>query len=70
MAKVELRDMKKHKPLIDEDGEVHELLMEDIRRFRPASEVLSPTLLEKLAGRRRGPQKAPTKKRIKDADQK
>jgi predicted restriction endonuclease len=36
------------KPLIDEDGEVRELLLEDIRKFRPAAEVLPPSLLTTL----------------------
>lgn len=30
------------KPLIDKAGEVRELLLEDIRKFRPAIEVLPP----------------------------
>ena len=45
--------MRKRKPLIDDDGEVRELLMEDIRRFRPAAEVLPPALAEKLGVRLR-----------------
>ena len=36
------------KPLTDEEGEVRELLMEDIRQFRPALEALPPSLLAKL----------------------
>jgi hypothetical protein len=40
--------MKKRKPLTDESGEVRELLMEDIRRFRPMAEGLSPSLAAKL----------------------
>lgn len=40
--------MKKRKPLTDEEGEVRELLMEDIRRFRPMAEGLSPSLAAKL----------------------
>ncbi|MGH7112056.1 MAG: HNH endonuclease signature motif containing protein, partial [Stellaceae bacterium] len=36
------------KPLIDKAGEVRELLLEDIRKFRPAIEVLPPSLLAKL----------------------
>ena len=40
--------MKTHKPLTDEDGEVRELLMEDIKRFRPIAEGISPTLSAKL----------------------
>ncbi len=55
--------MAKRKPLIDEDGEVRELTLEDFRQFRPASEVLPPSLLAKPAARRRGPQRTPTKER-------
>lgn len=40
--------MKKQKPLTDETGEVRELLMDDMRRFRPAEEVLPPSLTRKL----------------------
>jgi hypothetical protein len=40
--------MKTRKPLTDEDGEVRELLMEDIKRFRPIAEGISPTLAAKL----------------------
>jgi hypothetical protein len=40
--------MKMHKPLTDEDGEVRELLMEDIRRFRPMAEGISTNLAAKL----------------------
>lgn len=40
--------MKEPKPLTDESGEVRELLMEDIRRFRPAAEVLPRSLMRKL----------------------
>jgi hypothetical protein len=36
------------KPLIDKDGEVRELLLEDIRKFRPPTEVLPASLLAKL----------------------
>jgi hypothetical protein len=32
------------KPLINEDGEVRELTAEDMRKFRPAPEVLPPEL--------------------------
>src|SRR5215470_8708090 len=41
-------DMRTRKPLIDKEGEVRELLLEDIKQFRPAREVLSPSLLAKL----------------------
>jgi len=40
--------MRTRKPLIDKEGEVRELLLEDIKQFRPAREVLSPSLLAKL----------------------
>ena len=40
--------MKKSKPLMDKDGEVRELLIEDIREFRPIAEVVTPSLREKL----------------------
>jgi len=51
--------MNKRTPLIDEDGEVRELAVEDLAGFRPAAEVL-PAVLAKTLGVR-GPQKAPTK---------
>ena len=54
--------MAKSKPLIDAEGEVRELTAADIKRFRPASEVLSRSLLAKVTAR--GPQKSPTKERI------
>ena len=40
--------MRKPKPLTDEEGEVRELLLEDMKRFRPAAEALSPSLAAKL----------------------
>jgi hypothetical protein len=40
--------MKERKPLTDEDGEVRELLLKDIRRFRPLAEGISATLAAKL----------------------
>jgi uncharacterized protein (DUF4415 family) len=40
--------MRKRKPLTDEDGEVRELLLEDIKRFRPIREVSSEQSLRKL----------------------
>ena len=54
--------MPKSKPLIDADGEVRELTAADLKRFRPAQEVLPKTLLAKL--KVRGPQKEPIKERI------
>lgn len=58
--------MSKRPPMIDQDGEVRELTAEDMRLFRPASEVLPPDVLAGLATLKkqrgeRGPQKAPTK---------
>jgi hypothetical protein len=40
--------MRRQEPLTDEAGEVRELLMEDLKRFRPAAEVLSASSLGKL----------------------
>ena len=40
--------MASRKPLTDEDGEVRELTAEDFKHFRPAAEVLSPSLLAML----------------------
>jgi uncharacterized protein (DUF4415 family) len=57
----------RRKPLTDREGEVRELTRNDIRRFRPASQVLPPQLLAVLPRRRRGqrgPQKAPTKRQV------
>ena len=54
--------MPKSKSLIDAKGEVRPLTAADMKRFRPAKEVLSTTLLAKL--KVRGPQKTPTKERI------
>ena len=58
--------MSKRPPMIDQDGEVRELTAEDMRLFRPASEVLPPDVLAGLATLKkqrgeRGPQKSPTK---------
>jgi uncharacterized protein (DUF4415 family) len=40
--------MKNSLPLIDEEGEVRELTLDDLRHFRPAAEVLPPDLLQGL----------------------
>lgn len=54
-------------PLLDKDGEIRELTREDIRKFRPAKEVLPPELYEALVANtkkyigQRGLQKKPTK---------
>jgi uncharacterized protein (DUF4415 family) len=55
--------MANRNPLTDDEGEVRELTAEDFKHFRPAAEVLSPSLLAKLGITPRGPQKAPTKER-------
>lgn len=52
----------KPNPLIDAEGEVRELTVADLKRFRPAKEALPPSLRAKL--RVRGPQKTPTKERV------
>ncbi len=55
------------KPLIGEDGEIRELNADDMRRFRPAKEVLSPELYAILTKRgpgERGPQVAPDKQQV------
>ena len=54
--------MANRKPLIKADGEVRELMVEDIAKFKPAAEVLPLSLKKKLTVR--GPQKTPTKERI------
>ncbi len=54
--------MPKSKLLIDAKGEVRELTAADMKRFRPAKEMLPGRLLAKL--KVRGPQKTPTKERI------
>lgn len=54
--------MTKRLSLTNEDGEVRELTHEDLKQFRPASEVLPPSLMIKLG--KRGMQKAPPKERI------
>lgn len=48
--------------MIDEQGEVRELSMAEMKQMRPASAALPSSLQAKL--RTRGPQKAPTKERI------
>lgn len=59
--------MKKRKPLTIKEGEVRELLAEDVAAMRPAVEVLPPELVKVLSKRKpgeRGPQKAPTKQQV------
>jgi uncharacterized protein (DUF4415 family) len=58
--------MNKLKPLIDKDGEVRELTLEDLKKVKPAREV-APRLVEaweKGELKVRGPQKAPTKDQV------
>ena len=55
--------MSKHKPLSNEEGEVRELTLEDMKQFKPINEVGLPESLMKKLGVR-GPQKAPTKVRV------
>jgi hypothetical protein len=52
--------MRESKPLTNEEGEVRELLIEDLKRFRPAAEVLSPGLAAKLGIERSSPQEQGT----------
>jgi uncharacterized protein (DUF4415 family) len=55
------------RPLTDRDGEVRELTVEDMKRFRPAAEVLPAELMAVLPKRRpgqRGPAKRPTKESV------
>lgn len=62
--------MSKRVPMLDEQGEVRELTAEDMRRFKPATEVL-PASLKKTLGVRGRPRsahkKVPTNVRY-DAD--
>jgi uncharacterized protein (DUF4415 family) len=55
--------MKKRKPLTDKEGEVRELLAEDIRAMKSLDHF--PQLAKLVRGRgERGPQKAPTKQQV------
>ena len=54
--------MPKPKALIDAEGEVRELTVADMKRFRPTKDALPVSLRIKL--KLRGPQKTPTKERI------
>ncbi len=61
--------MSKRPPMIDDDGEVRELTAEDMKQFKPASEVLPPELFAGLVALNkqravRGAQKAPVKRRV------
>ena len=50
------------KPMDDKDGEVRELMAEDLRQFKPLAEA-APSLVAKIKKGvgARGPQKSPTK---------
>jgi len=54
--------MPSSKKLTDKGGEVRELLAADLKKFKPAVEVLPESLRKKVGVR--GPQVAPTKERI------
>ena len=57
----------KMKPLPDKSGEVRELTRENMKRFRPADEIIPPQLLAALPKRKpgqRGAQKRPTKEPV------
>jgi uncharacterized protein (DUF4415 family) len=54
--------MPKTNALVDARGEVRELSAADLKKFRPANEVLPTSLRKKLGVR--GLQKTPTKERI------
>ena len=51
--------MRKSKPLTDDDGEVRELLLDDMKQFRPIAEVLSESSLKKIGLRRPKPASQP-----------
>jgi uncharacterized protein (DUF4415 family) len=53
--------MANRKPLIDEDGEVREIIAEDVALFKPFSALPEAEQKVLLKLRRRGPQKAPRK---------
>ena len=53
--------MGKTTPLTNEKGEVRELSAADLKRFKPAHEVLPASLQKTLGMKQRGPQKSPTK---------
>ena len=56
--------MKKRRPLTDDEGEVRELMSADLKDFRAAQEILSPSLVKKLSIRGRAEQETPTKMQI------
>ena len=54
--------MPRSKQLVDAKGEVRELTVADLKKFKPAGEVMPASLRKKVG--MRGPQRAPTKERI------
>jgi hypothetical protein len=53
--------MRNRKPLTDKDGEVRELLLEDMKRFRFVREVSPRSLLAKLGISRENQASRPTR---------
>jgi len=53
--------MAKHLPLTDKDGEVRELTRDDLKKFKPAKDVLPKELLAVLPKRGRPPLETPKK---------
>jgi len=53
--------MANRKPLIDEDGEVREISVEDVALFKPFSALPAAEQKMLLKLRKRGPQKTPKK---------
>jgi uncharacterized protein (DUF4415 family) len=53
--------MANRKPLIDEDGEVREIAVEDVALFKPFSALPAAEQKMLLKLRKRGPQKTPKK---------
>ena len=51
--------MAKHLPLTDKDGEVRELTRDDLKKFKPAKDVLPKELLAVLPKRGRPPLETP-----------
>lgn len=54
--------MPRSKQLVDAKGEVRELTVADLEKFKPAGEAMPASLRKKVG--MRGPQRAPTKERI------
>jgi len=62
------KDIMKMNPLTDKSGEVRELTREDVKRFRPAAEVLPQALLAVLPKRKPG-QRGPRRRRRRNPSQ-